>query len=293
MKKYYLLLILLVMVSALWAQTERNDLPNYFKPGMPNRIERAEQLTPFFTALLEKTRPVRVLHLGDSHVRGHVFTVTTRRELETAWGSEAVTEAPITYRTTALATETGKPGLVYNAYGINGATTSHFLSPELLAMADTLQPDLLILSFGTNESHAKGYNEEAHRAAMEQLIDSLSSRCTQATIMLTTPPGEYLRRYVRRNGKRRTIRTSNPRTARAAAEIARLAADRQLPLWDLYHIAGGEYACRNWSTGRYFRPDGVHFTHEGYALQGRLLARALLEATNESEHYAETPASSE
>ena len=295
--KYFFHILLVTLCIALpgKGQTEKtgSPLPTSFRPGSPNRIERSELLTPFYTALAENTRPVRILHWGDSHVRGHIFTTATRHTLEEAWGKEAVEDRPISYRTTALATETGRPGLVYHAYGINGATSSAFLTPELLEMADTLHPDLIILSFGTNESHGTGYDEASHRAEMEQLLDSLTTRCPQAIVLLTTPPGEYLKRRIRRKGRRRTVRTANPRTLRAATVIAQTAADRNLPLWDLYHIAGGEYACRNWSAGRYFRADGIHFTPAGYTLQGNLLAHALLDAATCRESFSQMPVSAE
>ena len=41
--------------------------------------------------------PVRVVHIGDSHVRGHVYPLVTRRCLESDFGAEAVYPDSITY----------------------------------------------------------------------------------------------------------------------------------------------------------------------------------------------------
>ena len=70
--------------------------------------------------------PVRVVHIGDSHVRGHVYPLVTRRCLESDFGAEAVYPDSITYRTGGLAHETGEPGLVYHIMGVNGATCVTF-----------------------------------------------------------------------------------------------------------------------------------------------------------------------
>ena len=90
--------------------------------------------------------------------------------------------------------------------------------------------------------------------------------------MLTTPPGAYLRvargRY-----------TINRHTPASVATILKVAERYNLPVWDLYNIAGGEKsACANWMKGEYFRPDKIHFIPEGYVVQGELLATAILKA---------------
>lgn len=62
----------------------------------------------------------------------------------------------------------------------------------------------------------------------------------------------------------------------------RFAADNGLALWDLYDIAGGqERACRNWTAANMFQRDRIHFTQEGYVLQGLLLHEAFIKAYND------------
>lgn len=45
------------------------------------------------------------------------------------------------------------------------------------------------------------------------------------------------------------------------------------------------YACLNWSNGNYFQRDKIHFTQEGYILQGLLLHEAIIKSYN---NYVET-----
>lgn len=255
--------------------TMSNSMPETFKDTLTNSLLRSDQLYPFFERLLRHDAPVRVVHLGDSHVRGHVFPIAVRHRLEQAWGSYAVKPDSITYRTSALASETGQPGLVYHALGINGATTHHFMNPEKLNEVEALHPDVVILSFGTNESHGRRYDETIHTNQLDSLLHAVRIRCPQAIVVLTTPPGSYIR-------QRRRGRVVNQLTPRVVKNILNFAQKNSLPVWDLYDIVGGSRrACQNWTKSRLMQRDRVHYTHEGYRVQGRLLAEAILKAYND------------
>ena len=93
-------------------------------------------------------------------------------------------------------------------------------------------------------------------------------------------PGAFVR-----NG-RRGARVINPRTKLVVKTELDYAASRKLAIWDMYHVVGGErYACLNWSNGNYFQRDKIHFTQEGYILQGLLLHEAIIKSYN---NYVET-----
>lgn len=261
-----------------------SSLPATFRQTQANQIIGSDLLTPFFEKIRKADRPVRVLHLGDSHVRGHVFTVETRQCLEKAWGDSAVYADKITYKTSALARETGKAGLVYHAYGINGATYGQFNNEQTLSKFDELNPDLIILSFGTNEAHGRNYTEEWQIQEMDALLASLKERFPDADFLLTTPPGSYWRKRVKKtlkNGRKTyvTRHILNEQVEQVANTQVAYGAEHQIPVWDLYHVVGGaDYACRNWRNAGLQRSDYIHYTSEGYILQGKLLAEAILKA---------------
>lgn len=261
-----------------------SSLPATFRQTQANQIIGSDLLTPFFEKIRKADRPVRVLHLGDSHVRGHVFTVETRQCLEKAWGDSAVYADKITYKTSALARETGKAGLVYHAYGINGATYGQFNNEQTLSKFDELNPDLIILSFGTNEAHGRNYTEEWQIQEMDALLASLKERFPDAGFLLTTPPGSYWRKRVKKtlkNGRKTyvTRHILNEQVEQVANTQVAYGAEHQIPVWDLYHVVGGaDYACRNWRNAGLQRSDYIHYTSEGYILQGKLLAEAILKA---------------
>lgn len=261
-----------------------SSLPATFRQTQANQIIGSDLLTPFFEKIRKADRPVRVLHLGDSHVRGHVFTVETRQCLEKVWGDSAVYADKITYKTSALARETGNAGLVYHAYGINGATYGQFNNEQTLSKFDELNPDLIILSFGTNEAHGRNYTEEWQIQEMDALLASLKERFPAADFLLTTPPGSYWRKRVKKtlkNGRKTyvTRHILNEQVEQVANTQVAYGAEHQIPVWDLYHVVGGaDYACRNWRNAGLQRSDYIHYTSEGYILQGKLLAEAILKA---------------
>lgn len=203
---------------------------------------------------------LRVVHIGDSHVRGHIFPRTAGEWLQRAFGA-----------------------LTYTDMGINGAFCITFTRPERIRAVAALHPDLLILSFGTNESHNRRYDPQAHYRQMDELIRLLRERLPDVPLLLTTPPGSY--ESQRQRGRRRTYRI-NPRTDLTARTIRRYADDHGLALWDMYNLLGGaERACLNWQEARLMRPDHVHYLPEGYCLQGELLAQALIKAYNDYVEY--------
>ena len=85
-----------------------DSLPPTFAHSLDNVIEdESRSLSPFFQKLNDMTGPVRIVHIGDSHVRGHLYPLITRRCLENDFGAEAVYPDTISYRTGGLARETG------------------------------------------------------------------------------------------------------------------------------------------------------------------------------------------
>lgn len=253
-----------------------NPLPATFKETKENRIiDPGLSLQGFWKKLETLSHPVRIVHIGDSHVRGHVFPYVMRRQLENDFGNQAVLDMEVTYRTSGLAHETGRAGVVYHILGANGATCATFSTPERIGEVIRLNPDLIILSFGTNEAHGRRYSSAEHKAAMYSLLTALRSGCPNAAFLLTTPPGAYVR-----NGRQGRI--INPRTPSVVNTERLFAEENQLALWDLYDIVGGkQYACRNWAAAHAFQRDKIHFTHDGYILQGLLLHEAFIKAYND------------
>jgi len=198
---------------------------------------------------------LRVLHVGDSHIRGHILPRTAGDSLQLAVGR-----------------------LTYTDMGINGATCETFSTPEHINDIRVERPDLIILSFGTNESHNRGYNDMRHYQQMTDFIRMIRTAMPGVPILMTTPPGSY-------QGRRRAY-SLNPRTAIAVQTIHRFAHDNGIAGWDMFNICGGgKRACLNWQSAKMMRPDHVHYTVEGYVFQGMLLYQAIVKAYNDYVGY--------
>lgn len=218
-------------------------------------------LNPFWEKLRlarlgSSTDTIRIVHIGDSHIRGHIFPRTTGEQMKNTFGT-----------------------LSYTDLGINGAFCTTFTRPDRIAEIAALHPDLLILSFGTNESHNRRYNAMLHYQQMDDLVRLLRDSLPNVPMLMTTPPGSY--ESFRQRRRRRTY-SINPRTAVAVQTIRKYADDNGLAVWDMYETLGGSRrACLNWQTASLMRPDHVHYMPEGYTLQGELLYQALIKAYNE------------
>jgi lysophospholipase L1-like esterase len=249
-------------------------LPEYYRPdsvffsvALPEGFQDAsadtfidprQTLYPLYERLfLMRTQmpwdSLSILHIGDSHVRGHYFPQ--------AMGA-------------AMRIDFGAVG--YEDMGVNGATCLTFTHAQRIQAIREHRPALLIVSFGTNEAHNRRYSSAAHYQQIDELIRLLREACPDAPILLTTPPGAYER--IRRNGRR--VYTVNKRTEQAATTIRRYADEHGLACWDLYTLSGGSQAAVNWWNSGLMRLDHIHFLEAGYRLQGESLYQALINGYN-------------
>jgi len=170
-----------------------------------------------------------------------------------------------------VALENELSGVIYNSIGVNGAKFQDYVRAKFFArqVAD-LNPDLIILSCGTNE--AQGKTDSAFlRRSMQRLIDELHEYAPNALIMLTTPADSYLR-----GG-----RSFNPNMAAVSDIIRNFAREKGYALWDLHRFSGGENSAQNWKSSGLMSSDSVHYSKVGYAAQGKLLYQSLIKGYND------------
>ena len=158
-----------------WANdtiTVQISFPSAFREtGRNEVIDSIALLAPVFEHLRQvraglSEDTVRIVHIGDSHVRGHIYPQTTGARLTETFGAVS-----------------------YIDKGVNGATCLTFTHPDRIAEIAALKPELLILSFGTNESHNRRYNINVHYNQMDELVKLLRDSLPNVPILLTTPPG--------------------------------------------------------------------------------------------------------
>jgi lysophospholipase L1-like esterase len=165
-----------------------------------------------------------------------------------------------------ISLENDRPGIVYNAIGVNGSKLGSYLGcklyPKHLAEID---PQLVIFSIGTNDAYTTRFDVQKYRQEYRQLLDTTLKAVPSAAILLTVPNDSYLyRRYVNRN------------TEKMREVIFELAREYNCGVWDFYTIMGGLNSSQAWYALNLMNYDRVHFNRKGYELKGELLFSAFL-----------------
>ena len=164
-----------------------------------------------------------------------------------------------------LLLENGQPGIVYHTIGVNGAAVRHFArAPLFFEQLPLLEPDLFIISLGTNDAYSAGFDSDLFGRQLDSLLTNLRRRCPQAEVLLAAPPDSY-----------RARRYRNPDLGRLRAVLRAYAQAHDLAYWDLAAVQGGYGSMRRWRAAGLAQADLVHFTHAGYDLQGLLLYLAI------------------
>lgn len=164
-----------------------------------------------------------------------------------------------------LLLENGRPGVLYHTIGINGAQVHQYnRAPLFFAQMPLLQPDLFIISLGTNDAFRPGFNPERFAGRLDTLISTLRRRAPEAEFLLCAPADSY-----------RARRYRNPDLGRLAAVLRTYAQAHDLAYWDFAAVQGGYGSMGRWRTAGLALNDFVHFSSAGYDLQGLLLYLAL------------------
>ena len=166
--------------------------------------------------------------------------------------------------------ENGQPGILYHSTGINGAKYSDYNKPTLFTnQIKFLNPKLIVVSLGTNESFKPDYDSIHFYLTIDSLVSKLKLEMPNSIILLTTPACTY--KFNKKNSNLLSV----------SRTIVHYAINNQLPYWDLFEITGGENSAINWKKSLLLSRDGVHFTKNGYILQGHLFVLAFLKGYNQ------------
>ncbi|MDE6323942.1 MAG: hypothetical protein K2L85_07430 [Paramuribaculum sp.] len=163
-----------------------------------------------------------------------------------------------------------RPGIFYNVIGNNGATyNSYNRVPSFGRGVAAMDPDLIIVSLGTNE--AFGHVDEARMIdQIDRLVNDLHQSSPQAQLLLVTPM-----ECQRRSGRGYVV-NSNVKTVRNI--IVQYGKDHHIPVYDWYSKAGGDSASGKWISEGLYGKDRIHHTVRGYKVTGFMLYDALSKA---------------
>ncbi len=154
-------------------------------------------------------------------------------------------------------------GLVLHSLGVGGAPYGSVLKSVLIdTQLPVLDPDLVVLDFGTNDFL---YTQQIPLEMEREIVKTISwvrQLTPHASILLTSTQDMY------RHGQ----------DVMAAAEfsqlIRRIAREQHCGLYDWYRISGGPASMQKWVKARHARTDYIHLNKNGYLLKGELFANA-------------------
>lgn len=165
--------------------------------------------------------------------------------------------------------ENGNAGVLYHSIGVNGARYDQYNNTPLFwKQLPALNADLYIISMGTNEAQANGFDEAAFISQVNIFLEKLHTVSPHAAVLITTAADSY-------KGKH-----SNKILQQLNTTLYKFCSQKHIGFWDLYRITNGYGAAYHWLKKGLMSNDRVHFKKEGYQLQGQLLATALLNAYN-------------
>ncbi len=187
--------------------------------------------------------PISVLQYGDSHI----VAGTEPKAIEDALKSLG----PVQYDTMA------KVGISAN-YPLTD--TANWLDKPI----QKDNPDLIILSFGSNDS-AGPQNQAAYEASYQKLIDNVRERAPNASILIVGPSdGDSITGANKGN--------TLPGLDAVVAAQRDVAQKNGLDFFDLRQSMGGPGSIEAWHANGLAGGDKLHFTTKGYELIGNAVA---------------------
>mgnify|MGYP002777126385 CR=1 FL=1 len=164
----------------------------------------------------------------------------------------------------------GGPAIVYNPIGVNGAKVrDYFRSQALPEQLKLISPDLVIFGIGINDANVPSgsFDQAKYEEYYDKLVTLVKEINPQVSILfLVNNDSHYDRHY------------ANPNVYKVRDAMIKLAKLHNGAVWDFFEIMGGFDSIRTWEAYDLARADRIHFSREGYELQGQLLFYALRNA---------------
>lgn len=166
----------------------------------------------------------------------------------------------------------GQKGARISSVGVNGATYKHYEQNILFRnQLETLNPDLVILSLGTNEAFQSNFDDTLFFDEVLNLVQMIQSIESHPVVILSTPPAVSIRKS---NGKKGYY-APNPTVPLVRAVILDVAQRLQIPVYDLYSAMGGANSMKNWSQLGMTDKRQIHFSPKGYKILGESMSKAI------------------
>ncbi|MEG0656654.1 MAG: GDSL-type esterase/lipase family protein, partial [Mucinivorans sp.] len=166
--------------------------------------------------------------------------------------------------------ENDRSGVIYHTIGVNGACYLHWgRYADVARQSEAFDPRLIIISLGSNEASGSNFIESVFLEEVDSFVSRLRAINPTSAVLLVSP-AEAMRRV---KGSR--TRRPNLNFEKVSLALAKYAAEHGVAFFDLYRATGGATSSAQWQAKGMLARDGLHYTPEGYRLQGALIFTAL------------------
>ncbi len=165
---------------------------------------------------------------------------------------------------------TQKKGVQYHHCGVVGAhffqisKNNSLLIPQLIY----LHPDLIIFSYGSNETYLPEFDSIGYFKEISKFIEQIKKEIPGVEVLITLAPD------TKSNNRRPVHKKAINRT------LERIALKTNAAYWNLNAVMGGDNSMIKWKTNGLAQKDKLHFFKSGYCLQGDLMSLAFFNAFN-------------
>ncbi len=169
---------------------------------------------------------------------------------------------------------TGRPGVLYDSLGLNGASTSvlstGFNASAWAAELQHTQPNLVVINYGTNESGFGAYVDKQYEPTLRTSIARIRAALPDVPVLVMSPMDRGRRAGVDEIETYDTI-------PRLVAIQRRVAAELHCAFFDTFDAMGGQGTMARWYTGhpRLVAGDLIHPTPQGASIVAELFVKDL------------------
>ncbi|MGE0090034.1 MAG: GDSL-type esterase/lipase family protein [Bacteroidales bacterium] len=157
----------------------------------------------------------------------------------------------------------------YHTIGVNGSMAKSYLKCELFEdHLSLLNPNLVIVSLGTNEAFSKDFSRDDFILNFTNLLSKIHNSNPDAAIIITIPNDHF------KDG------LSNQQVGIVRECIYHLSNYFSFGIWDYYEIMGGTGSINDWHKKKLAADDRLHFNRKGYEIQGELFFDAFINMLN-------------
>lgn len=144
----------------------------------------------------------------------------------------------------------------YHSLGVVGAQFTHLIQHAKLwkEQLHLLNPDLVIISYGTNEAYNGNFDAVTYSKQISRFLDEIRSLLPATAILVTSPPDTR----------------SRNRVPQKQIEIIEEQSKWKSSFYDLNKVMGGFGSFQPWFENNYFLKDKLHLNKAGYQLQAKL-----------------------